>query len=254
VDDPFDRLDEQDVADACAYADGTLPAVRRAEVETRVLASPELAALVRRQERSLAATAALGGAQAPASLRRSVRRLRPRAARRRRWGFALSAAGFVAVVLVAVALLTVAGGPATPPVAAAADLALQSPSDPAPATAGAGRLAASVGGVTFPDYRAAFGWRASGRRSGEVEGRPATVVYYEKDGRRIGYAVVDGAALPLPTSAARTNRSGVEYLSFVREGRQVVTWRQGGHTCILTGSAPADELVALASWGGPGSY
>ena len=266
MDDPFDRLSEQEIADACAYADGTLPEARWAEVEARVLASPDLTALVGRQRRALAATAALAEEPAPASLARSVEAarpreahrpqeaLRPRRARRRRWSVALSAAGVVAAVLIVVAVLTVGGGPATPQVAAAADLALQAPSGPAPAAAGAGKLAASVGGVSFPDYRAASGWQPMGVRTGEVAGRPATVVYYEKDGRRIGYAIVDGAALPLPQGAASTTRSGVEYLSFEQGGRQVVTWRSGGHTCVLAGPVPSSELVALAGWTGAATY
>ncbi len=255
MDDPFDRLSEQEIADACAYADGTLPQARWAEVEARVLASPDLTALVDRQRRALAATAALAEEPAPASLVSSVEAARPRVARRRRrWSLALTAAGVVAAVLIVVAVLTVGGGPATPQVAAAAELALQAPSGPAPAAAGAGKLAASVGGVSFPDYRAASGWRPTGVRSGEVAGRPATVVYYEKDGRRIGYAIVDGAALPLPQDAASTTRAGVEYLSFEQGGRQVVTWRSGGHTCVLAGPVPSSELVALASWTGAVAY
>ena len=265
VNDPFDRLSEQEIADACAYADGTLPEARRAEVEARVLASPELTALVGRQRRALAATAALAEEPTPASLVRSIEAARPRQtraaeaarprpARRRRRSLALSVAGVVAAVLVVVAVLWMGGGSGTPPVAAAADLALQAPSGPAPAAAGAGKLAASVGGVSFPDYEAAYGWQAAGSRSGEVAGRPATVVYYEKDGRRIGYAIVDGAALPLPQDAARTTRSGVEYLTFRQEGRQVVTWRSGGRTCVLAGPVPSGELVALAARSGATTY
>ena len=254
MDDPFDRLSEQEIAEACAYADGTLPEARWAEVEARVLASPELTALVGRQRRALAATTALAEEPAPASLVRSIEAARRRPERRRRWRLALSAAGVVAAALAVMAVLWMGGGPATPPVAAAADLALQAPSGPAPAAAGAGKLAASVGGVSFPDYEAAYGWRAAGSRSGVVAGRPATVVYYEKDGRRIGYAIVDGTALPLPEDAARTTRSGVEYLIFRQEGRQVVTWRSGGRTCVLAGPVPSRELVALAGWRGATTY
>ena len=58
VDDPFDRLSDQDVADTCALADGTLPTARRAQVEALVRDSPELTALLGRQRRALAATAA----------------------------------------------------------------------------------------------------------------------------------------------------------------------------------------------------
>lgn len=260
MDDLFDKLGEREIADACAYADGTLPAARRMEVEARVLASPELTALVQRQRRALALTAALAADQPPPSLRGAIGALRPepggaRRARRRRRGLALSAAGALVAVLVAVAVLSGGGGPAGSQVASAADLALLSPSGPAPAAGGRpGRLDVSFAGITFPDYRGAYGWSAAGTRPGTVGGRQATVVYYEKAGRRIGYAIVDGAALPLPDGAARTVRSGVAYLSFAYRGQNVVTWREAGHTCVLAGPVPATQLVALASWAGPSSY
>ena len=59
MDDPISRLDDQEVAELCAFADGTLPAARRDEVEARVAASPELTAMVERQRHALAATLAL---------------------------------------------------------------------------------------------------------------------------------------------------------------------------------------------------
>jgi hypothetical protein len=264
VDDPFDRLSDQEIADACAFADGTLPAVRRAEVEASVYASPELTALVERQKKALTASATLADERPPASLLHSVDGLRPASTgdparlpalrRRRRWGFALSAAGLAVAALVVFVVLNVSGGLGRPSVAAAADLALQAPAGPAPAIAASGKLNASVGGISFPDYTAASGWRPVGVRSGEVAGRPATVVYYEKGGRRVGYAIVDGAALPLPDGATSTTRAGVEYLSFERRGQQIVTWRNAGHTCVLAGPVASAELVALASWDGSATY
>lgn len=252
MDDPFDRLNEQEIADACAFADGTLPHERRAEVEARVLASPELTALVARQRRSLAATGALCCEQAPESLALALRGLRPRRVRperrrRRRLGFALSAAGGLAAVLVVFGVLSLGGGTGGPSVAAAAHFALQPPSSAAPAVvSGTGRLDAAVGGISFPDYSVARGWRAVGSRSGTVQGRPVTVVYYEKNGRRAGYAIVDGAALPRP-DGARTTLSGVEFRSLTRQGQQIVTWRSHGHTCVLVGPVSAADLLALAS-------
>ena len=82
---------------------------------------------------------------------------------------------------------------------------------------------------------------------------PATVVYYEKDGQRVGYAIVAGPALARPQAAASTTRSGVEYQTLALQGQQVVTWRSGGHTCVMVGPVPAGELVDLASWGGTGA-
>ena len=40
-----------------------------------------------------------------------------------------------------------------------------------------------------------------------------------------------------------------------RGDRTIVTWRRGGHTCILSGPSkvPTDKLLALASWSGTGT-
>ena len=80
-----------------------------------------------------------------------------------------------------------------------------------------------------------------------MRGRPATVVFYEKGDRRLGYAIVDGPALPRPDNATTTTRAGVEYQTLAMSGEQVVTWQKDGHTCVLIGSLSAGELVALAS-------
>ena len=251
MDDPFERLSEQEIADACAFADGTLPEARRAEVERRVQSSLELTALVARQRSALTATARLASEPVPDSLRIAVDRLQPKARRPRRLTWALAAAAVAAAVLVVFVVLSVSAGPGGPTVAAAADFALQAATGPAPAAvADTSRLDAAVGGVSFPDYAAAYGWQASGVRTGDVDGRPATVVFYQKDGQTVGYAIVDGAALARPAGAMSTTRAGVEYLTLTQNGRRVVTWVNGGHTCVLVGSAPASELVSLASWSG----
>ena len=259
MDDQFSRLSDQEMADVCAFADGTLPASRRPELEERVAASPELTALVARQRQALAATQALAAEPVPLSLRTSIDGLRPKKAARgrRRLGVALSAAGVLAAVAIVFVVLSVSGGPAAPSVADAAQLALQPPSGPPPAAvAGTSSLAASVGGVSFPDLQASYGWQPVGVRHGQVGGRPATVVYYEKGGQRVGYAIVDGPALPRPGGAASTTRSGVEFQTLALHGQQVVTWRSGGHTCVMIGPVSAGELVTLASWGetAPQSY
>ena len=259
MDDQSSRLSDQEMADVCAFADGTLPASRVPGMEARVGASPELTALVARQRQALAATQALAAEPVPSSLRASIDGLRPkRAARgRKRLGFVLSAAGVLAAVAIVFVVLSVSGGPAAPSVADAAQLALKAPSGPPPtAVAGTSTLAASVGGVSFPDLQASFGWRPVGVRRGQVGGRAATVVYYEKGGQRVGYAIVDGPALARPDHATSTTRSGVEFQTLALHGQQVVTWRSGGHTCVMIGPVPAGELVTLASWGDavPQSY
>ena len=49
--------------------------------------------------------------------------------------------------------------------------------------------------MSFPGLARAYGWRAVGVRHGSVDGRDATVVYYENGSRRLAYVIVAGAAL-----------------------------------------------------------
>jgi hypothetical protein len=252
------QLSEREIADLVALADGTLPAGRRAEVESWVAADPELVELVERQRRSLAATKALADERMPAWLFESVRAGRRRAAGRarpRRLALAFSAAGALVAIVVAVLVLALGGAHAAPTVADAAHLAFLSPSGPAPAPLDASgtKLALSVGSVSFPDFSRSFGWRAVGVRKGTIKGRGATVVYYASGDRRIAYAIVSGAALPRPSDAQATSVGGVEYQTLSLDGHLVVTWRRAGHTCVLTGSASPHEMLALASWRGSGT-
>jgi anti-sigma factor RsiW len=73
MDDVAPGLNENELAELCALADGTLPAERRAAVEARVAASPELQALLDRQRSALAATRSLASEPAPESLRERSR-------------------------------------------------------------------------------------------------------------------------------------------------------------------------------------
>jgi anti-sigma factor RsiW len=244
------RMSTEEMAELCALADGTLPAERRAEVEARVAASPELQELVERQRRAVFAAKALSSEKVPESLRAAVdARLRARGARRRLAPrLALAAAAAVAAAVVAAVVLS--GGPGAPTVADAARLATGTPAGPAPPPAGTSgtRLAIGVEGVTFPDFAHAYGWHALGVRRGHVDGRDATVVFYGKDGRRVGYAIVAGSALSRPSAAQPSVIRRVEYQTLQLNGRLAVTWRRGGHTCVLIGDATRAELLKLASW------
>jgi anti-sigma factor RsiW len=251
------RLSETELAELSALADGTLPADRRAAVEARVAASPELQQLVERQRRAVTATRVLAAEQAPASLRDEVEsRIRSRARERARtWRLAprLALGGAVAAAAV-VLVVALAGGPSGPSVADAARLASLPPSGPAPARLEGSRteLAARVDGAVFPDLLRSYGWRPVGLRNDRVDGRYATTVYYAKNGRRIAYVIVAGAGLPRPDASA-TSRGGIEFQALRVDGRTAVTWRRLGHTCVLIGAASRAELLSLASWGGGGS-
>jgi anti-sigma factor RsiW len=250
--DVLSGLSEREIAELSALADGTLPPERVAAVEARVAASPELRELVDRQRQAVAATRLLANEPVPESVRSRMdavrqRRTRTRAARRLAPGVAL--AGAVAAAAV-VAALVLTGGPGAPSVAEAARLSIQSPSAPAPVRRAnsAGKLAAGVEGVAFPYLARSYGWKAVGFRHDKLDGRSASIVYYAKGGRRIAYVIVSGSGLPPPSGVQVSTRAGVQYQTLRIDGRFAVTWRRGGHTCVLIGDAPRAELVTLASW------
>jgi anti-sigma factor RsiW len=258
MDDITSGLSERDMADLCALADGTLPAERRAEVEARVAASPELRVIVERQRRSLAATQMLADEPVPLWLSQTVaEQARPRARvkrSRRRLALSLSAAGALAAVVAAILILNLSGGPTGPSVADAAQLAVKPPSGPAPAVVAGGReLEAVVQGLPFPNFARPFGWHAVGVRYGRVGSRPATVVYYAKAGHEVAYVIVGGAALRPSAGGQQTTLAGVRFQTLPLQGRLAVTWQRGGHTCVMIGSATRAELLKLASWRWKGS-
>lgn len=239
------------MADLSALADGTLSADRRAEVEARVAGSPELQELLERQRRAVLAAQAISTEDVPQSLQVAVESRR-RGRRQRNWARPvprLAVAG-AAVAAAVVAAIVLSGGPGAPTVADAADLAAKAPTAPAPPPVGpsATKLALAVGGVSFPDYARAYGWRPLGVRRGRIDGREATVVFYGKDGRRLAYVIVAGSGLERPSGARATVIDGVEYRALRLDGRLAVTWRRGGHTCLLIGGAARPELLQLASW------
>ena len=255
-DNVHEPTDEQ-LAELAQLADGTLPAARRAEVEARVAASPELTELLRMQTVTLdALNRSAEQTGAPARLRARVEQGRTRRRTRRRFApvRAVVAAGVAAAIALALALPGVLSGGLT--VADAAAFAAKPPSAPAPAAVpGTPQLLdAKVGDVPFPNYAKKFGWKAVGARRDHRSGRDIVTVYYRKDGRTIAYSIVSGSALDVPSSAKPSTRTGVEYRAFKHNGRTVVTWKRGGHTCVLSGPAvPRSELVSLADWRGKGA-
>src|SRR5436190_4752063 len=250
--DAVSSMSERDFADLCALADGSLPAERRAEVEARVAASPELQELVDRQRKAVARTQALESEPVPASLEAAIEKQRRPRARRRplsglvpRLGLASGLAAGAAILV-----LVLSGGSAAPTVADAASVAIPPPSGPAPHRSDGSRtrLAVDVEGVSFPDFLRAFGWRAVGVRHAKLDGRGATVVSYAKGRRRIAYVIVGDGSLDRPHGTRDSVRGGVPYQGLRLNGRQTVTWRRGGHTCVLIGQATLAELSDLASY------
>jgi anti-sigma factor RsiW len=249
--DAVSRLSEQDLADLCALADGTLPADRRPTVEAAVAASPELQKLLERQRRALEATRSLEREPAPTWLRDAVETKRSGSGRSRAGWLVprLGVVGALAAVVAVVAVLVLSGGPTGPTVAEAAQLTDRPPSGPAPpgSAESSARLALDVDGVVFPDLLRRFGWRAVGVRRDRLDGRNATTVFYEKGDRRIAYVIVGGEGLPRPDAPGSTYRD-VTFHTLRVDGRLAVTWRRLGRTCVLVGAAPQDELLALARY------
>jgi hypothetical protein len=252
------NLTAQEMAELAALADGTLPEERRGPLEARVAASPELREMLERQRRAVAAARVAATEPAPASLRTSVgRTVGDRAARRPRFRLmpGLALGGAVAAAAAIVLALVLTGAPSGPTVADAARLAASPPTGPAPTRLDGSRskLDIEMDGVVFPDLARAYGWKPVGVRRDEVNGRATTVVYYEKGGKRIGYAVLAGSAISQPSGAHTVNRRGIRFDSLEVDGHPTVTWQRLGHTCVLTGAASPSELLRLAGWHGGGT-
>jgi anti-sigma factor RsiW len=248
--------DERTLADLAALADGTLQGRRRAQLLAEIGRSPELAERFEKQRRAVAALSSVDE-RAPAWLRARVEpESNPR--RRRRISFSMPlvgglAAGAAFAVLLALVLPGGAGGPS---VVEASELAAQPAQEPAPGPVPSepALLDAQAEGLPFPDWAKEFGWRATGQREDEIDGRSAVTVFYEKDGRRIGYTILSGDPIDPPDEASTANREGVTLRGLSADGRVIVTWLRDGRTCVLSGTdVDAATLLDLAAWNGKGA-
>jgi hypothetical protein len=194
---------------------------------------------------------AVEGVEAPTALRNQIARDgRPEPVNRRRW-IAVPVLGvLLAAVITSVTLLALGSG-GGPTLADAAGLALGNPTQAAPPNdrGDARFLQAEVGGVQFPNYRYRTPYRTAGARSDELHGRHALTVVYGLGDKRIGYTIVDGKPLSVPSGARWVTRNGLRVAILRRRGARVVTWREGGHTCVLASrTASVERLVAWAAW------
>ncbi len=237
-----------------ALADGSLAPERQAAVEASVAASPELAARLAEQECALTLVRSVSATvEAPSGLRARIGAER-RSPRRRRTqlGTGLAVAAVTALAL----FLVLPGGAGGPSLAAAAQLSGRAATGapPTPQPAQPKLLAHAIGGVAFPNWETKFGWKATGMRTDTLGGRRTGTVFYGKEGHRIGYTIIDGAALRVPRGTTLVERNGTELHTFTVHGRLVVTWLRGGRTCVLSGSAvPRGVLLKLAAWKGKGA-
>jgi hypothetical protein len=253
------ELDPRELADLSALADGSLDPAREQEVRDRIAAAPELTALYEREREVVSVLhAARTSDRAPLRLREAIEAARPsgRQRARRRVTLGGTVAAALAAVVLALVLILPGGTPGAPSVSQAAALAGRGIAAPAPGTettAAGTKLDANLGDVYFPDWTHRFGWRAAGERTDTLGGRRAITVYYSWKGQRIAYTIVDAPALKRPAAAA-TRIGATEYQTLTLDGRQVVTWRRDGRTCVLSGAGvPASVLRSLASWSDAGS-
>ncbi len=165
---------------------------------------------------ALAHIRTLDTVHAPAALRQSIEQLvDDTRARRARWSaprIRFAAAGALAAGIVALAAIVLGAGSSptaqqgTPTVLAASRLALLPATATAPAESprNASQLERSVEGVAYPYWGGQPGWQASGARTDRLGAHTITTVFYgDRQGRRIGYAIVAGNALPAPADRRR---------------------------------------------------
>jgi hypothetical protein len=199
----------------------------------------------------------LEAVRAPESLRRSIEQMTDEAASRRAPRILLprlrlaGVGALAAAAAVTIAVLLSPGGPPTPTVLEASRLALGAATLPSPPENphNRGQLTRSVGGVPYPYWGGRGGWRTAGARVDKLSGHTITTVFYAtRSGSRIGYAIVAGQPLPVPSGGTAIVRDGVRFAVLDSAGGTVLTWREAGHTCILVGhDVPARTLLGLVS-------
>ena len=159
-------------------------------------------------------------------------------------------AGAAAAIAIVIAVFAVGGRDPTLGEATRAALRAPTQAPPEKDPRNARFVRASIGGVQFPNYTwFAKRWSTVGARRDELSGRDALTLTYRAGDRRLGYTVVDGKPLAVPSGARRLTVKGMR-LAVLRRGKTVVvTWREGGHTCVLASrDMGVNEMVAFATW------
>ncbi len=239
--------DPRRLMELSALADGTLDPARRAEVREWIDASDDLRRRFEEEQRAVALlSAARERDRAPMALREQIEASRTAAARgTSRWRRSPIGAGAAVAAIVAVAIVLAlalpAGSPGAPSIAQAAAVGALNPTLAAPAQpAGTSRLQVAVGRLHFPNWSATIGWHAVGARRDRLAARSVLTVYYAKGGHTVAYSIVSGRPLPEPVG---TSTSGTMYRfqAFRLHGRNVVTWREDGHTCLLSAAGLSQQ-------------
>jgi hypothetical protein len=176
--------------------------------------------------------------------------------RRGHGSLGLRLGGVVALAVAVAALVLALAGGGAPTVSSrqVSKLTLREATAPAPeeSMASRGQLTAAVQGVAFPYWKDRFGWRATGMRTDRVDGRTVTTVFYgDRQGGRIGYAIVSGTTASRPRPGRLAWWSGTPYRLLSVNGTPTVTWLRRGHLCVVSGrGVDSATLLRLASWGG----
>ncbi|MDO8213603.1 hypothetical protein [Conexibacter sp. CPCC 206217] len=188
-----------------------------------------------------------GSARGRGALRGWLEGLRPRTL--------VAAGGAIAAVLAVVLVIAIGGGSsgsAAPTVADLAGVALDTPTQSAPAALPGGKLDAAVQSVSFPDWSTwdggpGGGWQATGARSDSLDGRDVQTVFYRNaEGEQIGYSIADGEKLPVG-DGRWARRNGVPMWIYDVNGHTAVMWYRDGLTCVVSGrGVDATTLQALA--------
>lgn len=250
------RRTEPKLADLSALADGSLPLRRRSEVEAWIADSSERSAQYERERWVVERlNATQHSVHAPARLHARIGASRPQPRPAVRWrltyGRALSAAVAAAAALIVFVLP--AGTPGAPSLSQAAAVAARGPVLPAPADDPhhpATQLAQGVDGVYFPNWSRSLHWRAVGQRSDRLGNRRAVTVYYQWQGRRIAYTIISAPALSGPRGVLMTG-GGIAVRALSMAGRNLVTWRRSGDTCVLSGRGVSPRALERLAAGTP---
>ena len=241
------RATERDLA---RLADGTLEPARREAVERSVTGSGELQSRLRDQRRAVDAVRAHTSERAPLVLR--LRRRAHATTPSRRIAPAFSRSSLTGALGALVwTLAAIGGGQAGLTIADAATLAARpaTATVPEPPDDHATLPHLRAAGLPFPYWEDRFGWKATGVRNDDVDGRALTTVFYRSHGRRIAYSIVPGTRLPAVPGAETFTRSGIVVHASTDDRRLIVTWLRRGHTCVLSGiDVPLATLTALAVW------
>ena len=192
--------------------------------------------------------------RAPDRLRARIDALRDARAEpaARRWiGSWPVAVGALAALILVLALAVPSGTPGAPSVSQAAGLAAAGPTSAPPAvdpSSSGTFLRARVQDLAFPNWARRLGWRATGERRDHLGDRTVLTVYYRHGNSTIAYSIV--SAPPLASPATRAEPDGAYAFHTLRlAGRNVVSWHQSGHTCILSAAGVGTAtMLDLAAW------